>query len=86
MGREYPMIAGQVYCWLGHQGSQGEIDQAFELLERAYAQRDGGLTESINDQFLNKLHNDPRWEPFLEKMRLLVYWQAKKERESAAGP
>ena len=56
-------------------------DEAFEWLERAYAQRDGGLTELLKDRFLTNLHEDTRWEPLLEKMGLLEYWQAMKERE-----
>jgi adenylate cyclase len=64
---------------------QGEKELAFEWLERAYAQRDGGLTELLNDQFLMSLHDDPRWELFVDKMNLLQFWHAKKEREALAG-
>ncbi len=61
---------------------RGEIDLAFEWLERAYKQRDGGLTGIISDSLFAPLFNDPRWEPFLEKMRLLDYWHAMKESEA----
>jgi len=47
-----------------------EVDKAFEWLERAYAQRDGGLTEMKGDPFLKNLEADPRYKAFLEKMRL----------------
>lgn len=61
---------------------RGEIDLAFEWLERAYKQRDGGLTGIISDSLFAPLFNDPRWEPFLEKMRLLDYWHAMTESEA----
>jgi hypothetical protein len=47
---------------------RGEIDNAFEWLERSYDNRDGGTTLMMLDPLLVKLHDDPRWEPFLEKM------------------
>ncbi len=49
---------------------RGELDQAFEWLERAYAQRDPGVVYSAHDQFLRPLHGDPRWTPFLHKINL----------------
>jgi tetratricopeptide (TPR) repeat protein len=49
-------------------GVRGEADAAFELLERAYAQRDGGLTGLRTSQHLRSLHGDPRWGAFLKKM------------------
>jgi hypothetical protein len=36
---------------------RGEIDRAFEWLDRAYAQRDGGLTEMKGDPLLKNLEN-----------------------------
>jgi hypothetical protein len=47
-----------------------EQDEAFEWLERAYAQRDGGLTELKGDWLLGSLESDPRDAAFLKKMRL----------------
>jgi hypothetical protein len=45
-----------------------EPDLAFEWLERAYAQRDGGLSEmSVSPRF-RALHRDPRWRAFMKKM------------------
>ena len=47
-----------------------EIDKAFEWLERAYVQRDPGVTLSATDPFLRPLHADPRWQPFLRRIGL----------------
>jgi TolB-like protein/Tfp pilus assembly protein PilF/tRNA A-37 threonylcarbamoyl transferase component Bud32 len=49
---------------------RGEIDKAFEWLERAYAQRDGGLAATKGDPLLRNLEGDPRYRAFLRKMRL----------------
>ena len=51
---------------------RGEIDFAFKWLERAYEQRDGGLTSTKVDPLLKNLHSDPRWKNFLKKMKLLT--------------
>jgi hypothetical protein len=39
-------------------------------MERAYAQHDPGLISMKVDPLLHRLHEDPRWQPFLEKMGL----------------
>ncbi len=49
---------------------RGENDKAFEWLERAYQQRDGGLTEVKVDLLLNRLRGDPRFKAVLKKMNL----------------
>jgi TolB-like protein/class 3 adenylate cyclase len=49
---------------------RNEVDKAFEWLERAYAQRDPGVTYSATDILLRPLHGDPRWQAFLRKMQL----------------
>jgi serine/threonine protein kinase/tetratricopeptide (TPR) repeat protein len=54
----------------GVYAARGEADAAFEWLERAYVQRDGGLCEMKTDVDLRSLHGDPRWGPFLRKMGL----------------
>jgi tetratricopeptide (TPR) repeat protein len=54
----------EIYAW------RGQKDQAFQWLERAYAQRDGGLTEVKNDPLLASLRADPRYQAFLAKMKL----------------
>ena len=48
----------------------GETDKAFEWLERAYIQRDGGLSEMKGDPLLLNIRNDPRFTAFLKKMNL----------------
>jgi tetratricopeptide (TPR) repeat protein len=47
-----------------------KADLAFEWLERAYAQRDPGLSRIKSNALLRSLHGDRRWQPFLEKMGL----------------
>jgi TolB-like protein len=47
---------------------RGESDRAFEWLERAYTQRDPGLTNTSSDSFFRPLHDDARWIPFMKKM------------------
>ena len=49
---------------------RGEANLAFEWLERAYAQRDGGLAWMKGDPLLKSLERDPRYAAFLKKMRL----------------
>ena len=39
---------------------RGETDKAFEWLERAYKQRDGGLSEMKGDPLLRNIEKDPR--------------------------
>jgi tetratricopeptide (TPR) repeat protein len=47
---------------------RGERDRVFEWLERAYTQRDPGLSMTSSDPFFRPVHDDPRWLPFLKKM------------------
>jgi serine/threonine-protein kinase len=54
----------EVYAW------RGEKNKAFEWLERAYVQRDGGLTDIKFDPRLDSLRADPRYKAFLRKMKL----------------
>ena len=49
---------------------RNEVDKAFEWLERAYEQRDPGVTCSKTDVILRSLHGDPRWQPFLQRLGL----------------
>ena len=49
---------------------RGEADSAFAWLERAYAQRDPGLSNMKQDPLLRNLHADPRWQSFLNEMGL----------------
>ncbi|HET9251992.1 MAG TPA: protein kinase [Candidatus Eisenbacteria bacterium] len=47
---------------------RGEADTAFEWLDRAYEQHDGGLTELKVRRSLRSLHSDPRWPVILKRM------------------
>jgi TolB-like protein/DNA-binding winged helix-turn-helix (wHTH) protein len=51
---------------------RNQPDEAFEWLERAYAQRDSGLMgDSLKvEPFLKNLHGDPRFAEFLKKLNL----------------
>jgi TolB-like protein/DNA-binding winged helix-turn-helix (wHTH) protein/Flp pilus assembly protein TadD len=49
---------------------RNQPDKAFEWLNRAYAQRDGGLVETKIDPLLKNLHNDPRYAALLKKLNL----------------
>jgi len=51
---------------------RGERDQAFEWLERAYSQRDAGLTQMKADPLLKNLRQDSRYSALLKKMHLPV--------------
>ena len=49
---------------------RGESDKSFAWLERAYKQRDAGLTEIKADPLLKTLRRDPRYAELLKKMHL----------------
>jgi serine/threonine-protein kinase len=51
-------------------GARGEVDDAFAWLERAFAQRDGGVAGVKASVHLRSLHGDPRWSSFLKRMGL----------------
>jgi TolB-like protein/Tfp pilus assembly protein PilF len=57
-----PFQAAEIFAW------RGEIDQAFDWLDRAYDGRDSGLHEILNDPFLANLKEDARWFEFLDKL------------------
>jgi serine/threonine protein kinase/TolB-like protein len=48
----------------------GEKERAFEWLERAYQQRDGGLSEINDDPALSSMHADPRYKALLRRINL----------------
>ena len=54
----------EIYAW------RGEKDRAFEWLERAYRQRDGGIASIKTDQTLRSLHADPRFNVLVRKVNL----------------
>lgn len=49
---------------------RGESGPAFEWLDKAYAQHDGGLAFIKGDPLLRNIEHDPRYSAFLTKMRL----------------
>jgi TolB-like protein/DNA-binding winged helix-turn-helix (wHTH) protein len=49
---------------------RNQPDEAFEWLDRAYAQRDGGLTVTKVDPLFKSLHSDPRYTAFIKKLNL----------------
>jgi len=54
----------QVYAF------RGEVDKAFEWLDRAYRQRDPGAPEFATDPSMMTLHHDSRFTELLKKMHL----------------
>ena len=51
---------------------RNEKDKAFEWLERAYKQRDGGLTQMVGDPLLKNIVKDARYTAFMKKMKLPI--------------
>lgn len=56
--------AAQVYAY------RGQNDMAFTWLERAYENRDSGVTNMLVDPLVKNLHADPRWKPFITRLGL----------------
>jgi serine/threonine-protein kinase len=54
----------QAHAW------RGDADAAMQWLDRAFAQRDGGLVEVKYDPLLRSLRSDPRYLALLKKMNL----------------
>jgi len=63
-GQEAAYQIAQALAWCD------ERDRAFEWLERAYEQRDGGLSTLKTDPTLNSLRADPRFNALVRKMKL----------------
>jgi hypothetical protein len=59
-----PFYIAQVYAF------RGESDEAFKWLDRAYEQKDVGLSHIKGDVPFKKLEGDPRYKMFLKKMNL----------------
>ena len=49
---------------------RNQTDEAFEWLDRAYAQRDPSLMATKLEPLLKSLHNDPRFAALLKKLNL----------------
>jgi hypothetical protein len=50
--------------------SRNDSDRAFYWLERAYRQRDGGLSWLKIDPLLRNLRHDPRYKALLRKIKM----------------
>ncbi|HEY5774987.1 MAG TPA: tetratricopeptide repeat protein [Xanthomonadales bacterium] len=61
-GKQWPSEIAHVYAWTGDQ------DAAFEWLDKAVAMNEGGIGLSRQELWLTPLHDDPRWQVFLEKI------------------
>ncbi|HUO19511.1 MAG TPA: TIR domain-containing protein [Steroidobacteraceae bacterium] len=62
--KDGPYEIADIYAW------RGEKQQAFLWLERAYTQRDGGLSNLKSDPLLASLRTDARYEDLLKKLNL----------------
>jgi tetratricopeptide (TPR) repeat protein len=49
---------------------RGDVERAFEWLERAYQLRDSGMQDIKGDPLLRRIQLDPRYSAMLKKMRL----------------
>lgn len=61
-----PYNIAQIYAY------RGDIDRAFEWLEKAYILRDGSLPNINGDPFLKNIERDPRYAMFMKKMKLQI--------------
>jgi len=62
--RGFASQIADVFAW------RNQKDKAFEWLERAYEQHDGGLAELNTDVLLASLHDDPRFKALRRKINL----------------
>ncbi len=69
-GDFYPAKVAEAHSW------RGEIDLAFDWLEKAREGRDPALSYVLGNVFLENLVSDPRWPAFLNKLDLFEAWQA----------
>jgi len=60
-GDQWPSEIAHVYAWTGN------ADAAFEWLDRAVAQNEEGLLQQFYTTFYSPIHDDPRWQAFLEE-------------------
>jgi len=61
-GDKWPSEIAHVYAWTGNP------DAAFEWLDKAVAIDEEGISSSRQTMLLNPLHQDPRWQAYLEKL------------------
>lgn len=50
-------------------GALGDLDHAFQWLDRAYEERDWALFFCRSDPLLEPLRRDPRWAAFVARMK-----------------
>ncbi len=62
--KDGPYEIADVYAW------RGEKDKAFEWLDRAHKQRDGGLANLKSDPLLASLRTDARYQDLLKSLEL----------------
>jgi len=67
VGREHPDFASPV---AGGYARLGKADAAFEWLDRAIRERDGGVLEVRVGPLFQPLRADPRWKPLLRRLGL----------------
>lgn len=60
----YPYLSAKIYSALG------ENDLAFEWLDKAFHEHDYALSTILTDESLAGLHQDPRFDELLKKMKL----------------
>ncbi|MCG9972950.1 hypothetical protein [Christiangramia crocea] len=60
-GAEYPYLLAQMYAW------RNKKDEAFEWLNKAYADKSPNLLQFSYDIYMENLKEDPRWKEFIEK-------------------
>jgi TolB-like protein len=61
-GQDWPHTIAFVLAY------RNEADRAFEWLDKAVENGDGGLAEIVANPLFANLHDDPRWLPFLESI------------------
>ncbi len=67
VGREHPDFSSPVAVGYAR---LGKADEAFEWLDRALEERDGGVLEARVGPLFQPLRADPRWIPLLQKIGL----------------
>jgi hypothetical protein len=60
--REAAVNIAAIYAYRSQQ------DEAFNWLNRAVTEIDPGLSEIVYDPLFSSLHDDPRWQSFLESI------------------
>jgi len=62
LGETDPMIIAQVYAYTGN------ADAAFEWLEKFRLSNEQQMYKEVFNPFWHGLHDDPRWDPFRQKL------------------